>query len=459
MPRLNFGLILSSALLVAACSPQPPEGPALIEADQAVVNTAVIDFEGRKAVVREQQTVLIKDDRIVHVGPTSEIVVDDDALVIEGDGRYLLAGLTEMHGHVPPAASFGELPERYLNDVLFLYVANGVTTVRGMLGYPHQLQLKDDIASGQRMGPTLYLAGPSFSGNSVESAAQATQRVIEQRDQGWDLLKIHPGLTLEEYLALTSTATAADMDFAGHVPSAVGLEVALKAGQRTIDHLDGYLEHVDALTRPITEEELLELVQMTIRYEAGVVPTQALWATLIGAADEQQLKSYPELNLVPPAVRKGWLDFLKNPTTSYFNPTTAAIQQQNRQRLLKALHDGGAEILFGTDAPQLFSVPGFSIHREIDMMAEADLTPAAILYSATVATGNYFAEQDRFGRIAAGHRADFLLLPGNPLDNADVLRDLDGVMIRGYWLDRAVIDARLAEIQAAYTAGSAEGVL
>src|SRR5690606_16097717 len=97
------------------------------------------------------------------------------------------------------------------------------------------------IADGKRIGPTLYLAGPSFNGNSIESPEQATQRVIDQRDEGWDLLKVHPGLTLAEYQAMAKTARDANMDFGGHVPTDVGLEEALKAGQRTIDHLDGYL--------------------------------------------------------------------------------------------------------------------------------------------------------------------------------------------------------------------------
>ena len=435
-----------TTLALSACQPAiegPPPTPVT-----AITDVTVVDFDGHRAQLLPGQTVLIEGDRISAVG--SDIPVPKHATEIIGSEQFLLAGFTEMHGHVPPASSFGQLPERYLDDVLFLYVANGVTTVRGMLGYPHQLQLKQDIANGERLGPTLYLAGPSFSGNSIESVEQATQRVIDQRNEGWDLLKIHPGLTLDQYQALATTAAQANMDFAGHVPAAVGLENALAAGQRTVDHLDGYLEYVDAMQRPITAAEINQLIELSLRHGVTIVPTQALWQTLIGAGDAEALTAYPELAFVPPQVRQGWLDFLADPRTSYFNAESAQQQHQNRQQLLLALVRAGVPMVFGTDAPQLFSVPGFSIHREIATLQQAGLGIDEIIYSATVAAGAYFAEQDQFGQIRPGARADFMLLPSNPLTDASAIERIEGVMLRGQWLDRATLDARLADILAAY---------
>ncbi|AVJ54855.1 amidohydrolase [Idiomarina sp. OT37-5b] len=442
------GLFTTMALL-AGC--QQVQSEHVSSPDIAVINANVVTFNGKAAQLLSERAVYIENDRIQAVVPMAAArnLPESTRLIDAADG-YVLAGFTEMHGHVPPATDFGDLPRRYADDMLYLYVANGVTTVRGMLGYPHQLQLKTDIAEGRRQGPTLYLAGPSFNGNSIESVEQATQRVIEQREQGWDLLKIHPGLTLAEYRALARTARDSDMDFAGHVPKDVGLKVALEEGQRTIDHMDGYLEFVDALERPITEQELAQLVDLTLQYDVGVVPTQALWSTLIGAEDPQQLAHYPELDLVPPSVREGWLGYYQQPSMGYFNQDQADVQQQNRQALLKALHDADAKLIFGTDAPQLFSVPGFSIHHEIRIMQQAGIPLEAIYYYATVAAGDYFAEQDRFGRIEGGHRADFMVLSENPLEDAEALRQVLGVMVRGEWLSRNDIDKKLQEIRAAY---------
>lgn len=454
MNVFNFLLLAMVSVSVVACQQVTQNQitqPQLNSPDIALINANVITFDGKEAQVLSERAVYISGDRITDVQPMAAArnLPESTRLIDAADG-YVIAGFTEMHGHVPPATDFGNFPKRYAADMLYLYVANGVTTVRGMLGYPHQLQLKADIAAGKIMGPTLYLAGPSFNGNSIESVAQATQRVIEQREQGWDLLKIHPGLTLAEYQALAATASASDMDFAGHVPQQVGLETALKEGQRTIDHMDGYLEHVNAVNQPITQQQLNRLVELTKHHEVGVVPTQALWSTLIGAEDPEQLAQYPELALVPESVRSGWLSYYDEPSMGYFNREKAQVQQQNRQKLLKALHDADANIIFGTDAPQLFSVPGYSIHHEIRKMQDAGIPLEAIYYYATVAAGDYFSEQDTFGRIKAGHRADFMVLPDNPLVSAEALKQPQGVMVRGHWLSRKDIAQKVAQIRAAY---------
>ncbi|PWW07957.1 MULTISPECIES: amidohydrolase family protein [Pseudidiomarina] len=449
---VRFITLVTLLTFIAACEPAQPPAPETSHQSPknfAFTNVAVVNIARNSGEIAEAQTVLVVGDRITTVGATSAVTVPSGFVEIDGTNQFLMAGLTEMHGHVPPASSFGQLPERYLDDVLFMYVANGVTTVRGMLGYPHQLQLKQDITEGKRTGPTLYLAGPSFNGNSIESPEKATQRVIEQRDQGWDLLKVHPGLTLSEYQAMAKTARGANIDFAGHVPKDVGLEVALTEGQRTIDHLDGYLEAIDALNRPASKYELDYLVDLTLRHGAAVVPTQALWATIIGASDIEQLRQYEEIDYVPEAVRAGWFNYLEEPSLGYFNAEAAAIQQDNRQRLIRALFDGGVPIIFGTDAPQLFSVPGFSALREITVLHDAGIPLAGILHSATVAAGEYFADKDLFGRVAEGHRADLVLLQQNPLEDPAALAGRSGVMVAGQWLDRATIDNQLEAIRAA----------
>ncbi|RUO63074.1 amidohydrolase family protein [Pseudidiomarina insulisalsae] len=423
-----------------------------IDVETVVRNVNVITWDGQRARVQPQQSIAIRDGNIVAVG--DNVAGSEAAKVIDGNGGYVMAGFTEMHGHVPAAVSFGGMPERYADDMLYLYIANGVTTVRGMLGYTDQLQLKRDIAAGTRMGPTLVLAGPSFNDRTVTSPEQAAERVREHVAEGWDLLKIHPGLQLDEYRAVAAAAREAGIDFAGHVPLEVGIDVAMAEGQRTIDHLDGYLRYVGAIDRPVTGAELSQLVSMTVESNTTVVATQALWATLIGAGDARQLAAYPEILLVPQPVRDGWLEYYPRQGSSYFNADTAAIQQENRQRLLKALYEGGATIIFGTDAPQLFSVPGFSIHHEIRSMQDAGIPLEAIYYTATAAASDYFAESHdlKIGHVAPGYQADFILLKDNPLESAAALEQPRGVMVRGQWLDRATIDARLEEIKAAYAA-------
>jgi imidazolonepropionase-like amidohydrolase/poly(3-hydroxybutyrate) depolymerase len=399
--------------------------------------------------VLRNQRVVVQGDRIVDVGPADKLAVPQGATVIDGAGRYLMPGLAEMHGHVPPLADFSGIPARYLDDVLTLYLAGGVTTVRGMLGHDKQLLLKDDIASGKRLGPTLYLAGPSFNQHTVTSPEQARERVRQHKQQGWDLLKIHPGLSLEHYQAIADEAKQQGIDFAGHVPQDVGIEQAILLGSRTIDHLDGYMAALGGFDKELTAADMAPLIALTKANNVAVVPTQALWQTIIGASDPAQLQNYDELKYMPARVISGWQRYLQQPGGAYYSGDTAALHAQNRQRLLRALNEADVTILMGTDAPQLYSVPGLSLRREIPQMAAAGISNYDILRSGTVLVGEYFADKDRFGQVKTGQRADLLLVDGNPLQDLSVLYQPAGVMVRGQWLSRATLDSKLADIAAA----------
>ena len=154
----------------------------------AFVNANVVPMD-REAVL-SNHTVVVSKGRIAAVGPSASTDVPDGATVIDATGKYLMPGLAEMHGHMPG----GEMEE----IVMFLYVANGVTTVRGMLGQDGHLALREKANAGEIIAPTLYMAGPSFNDGTVDSPGEAESRVRQQKSAGWDLLKVHPGLTVEE---------------------------------------------------------------------------------------------------------------------------------------------------------------------------------------------------------------------------------------------------------------------
>jgi imidazolonepropionase-like amidohydrolase len=121
-----------------------------------------------------------------------------------------------------------------------------------------------------------------------------------------------------------------------------------------------------------------------------------------------------------------------------------------RRRILKALQTAGCPIALGTDSPQIYSVPGFSIHREMRSMADAGLSPQQILSEATRQPARYFGAEQEFGSVATGERADLLLLNANPLADLSNVGRRAGVMVNGRWLPEAEIEARLERIAAAY---------
>ncbi|GBC83114.1 Adenine deaminase [bacterium HR10] len=447
--RIRWTLIaLTGSLLIGSTfGARSARSPSATEV--AFLHVNVIPMTAER--ILEDHTVLVRGDRIVEIGPSARVNVPEGAVRIEGRGYYLLPGLGEMHGHIPPP----QAPREYLEAILFLYLSNGVTTVRGMLGAPGQLELRERANRGEILSPTLYLAGPSFSDASINSPEEAIARVREQKQQGWDLLKIHPGLTREEYDAMARTAKEVGMRWVGHVPAAVGIVHALEMGQETIDHLDGYIEYLEGDKGPLDRAKLEDIVRRTREAGAWVVPTMALWEVLIGARDLETLLAYPELRYMPPQVVESWTRAhrarLSDPQ---YDRKRAERIAANRKEILRALHRGGVRILFGTDAPQQFSVPGFSIHREIPVMLECGLTPYEILQTATRNVGEYFRHKDRFGTIEVGARADLILVKGNPLSDLGHLKHLAGVMVRGRWIAEAEIQQRLERLAATYRAGS-----
>lgn len=393
--------------------------------------------------VLKDHSVRVKDGRFVEVAPAGRIKAAAGVQRIDGKGKYLMPGMGEMHGHIPPPTS----PQSFIDDVLFLYVANGVTTVRGMLGHDGQLVFREKAKRNEIVAPTLYLAGPSFSGATVKSEEQAIARVKQQKAEGWDLLKIHPGLTTGQYDAMARTAREAGIRFSGHVPADVGILHALEQHQETIDHLDGYIEYLDKQGSPIPDSRLHEMAAKTKAAGASVVPTMVLWETIIGAQDPAWLHSFPELKYMPKPMVTQWKEaFAGRQSTPQFSLEKARRVAADRKRLLKTFDADGVTILFGTDAPQQFSVPGFSIHREMLAMAGAGMKPYAILKAGTASVGEYLKAKDAFGTISAGKRADAVMLDANPLEDVGNYSKISGVLLRGKWLSRGDLDARLEKV-------------
>ncbi len=441
--RLSLGFALAAcaaAPFAAACEQASQAGTT------AFVDVNVIPMDSERVLTGH--TVLVRGDRIVAVGPAADIHVPDGALRIDGAGKYLMPGLSEMHGHTPG----GNASDTFREQVMFLYAANGVTTVRGMLGLPGDLELKAKTNTGEVWGPTLYLAGPSFNGNSVTSPSQAADRVWTQEREGWDHLKIHPGLTVAEYDALAAAAAQAGIRFGGHVPADVGIRHAILMGQETFDHLDGYMEEAGGIRGPMDSARLEELFALTIGARAWVVPTMVLWEVgVIGLGDPEALAAYPEMRYWPPQGVEGWKNRLQAvQARDAWDVEQARRHASNRTRLLGMMNEAGVGILMGTDSPQMFSVPGFSLHRELAAMAEAGMSPYEILVSGTRNVGEYFQGYDTFGTVAAARRADLILTNANPLDDVANVADRAGVMVRGVWKSEEEIQQGLAEIAASF---------
>ncbi|MGH7416678.1 MAG: amidohydrolase family protein, partial [Candidatus Rokuibacteriota bacterium] len=311
------------------------------------------------------------------------------------------------------------------------------------------------------------VGSPALSGNTAPTADSARRLVEQRKAAGYDHLKIHEGLSREVYDTIVAVARRLKIPFAGHVPDPVGLTRALEAGQATVDHLDNYVLALEADDSPLKNEspqvraqrliyhvdeaKLPAVVAATKAAGTWMVPTLALWETFSGTESLDSLRARPELRYVPVQWRDAWAQAVA--TMRQNNPDAEAGRRvvALRRRILKALNDAGVGILLGTDSPQLFSVPGFSVDRELKSLLAAGLTPYEILRSGTRSVAVHFGAAEDFGTVAVGRRADLLLLEGNPLDDLSNVARRAGVMVNGRWLPEAEIQARLARIAEGFT--------
>lgn len=416
-------------------------------------------------VMQPGMSVLVRGGEIISLFPQERTIPMTNLTVIDGNGKYLVPGLAEMHAHVPtPVENSDEL----VRETLFLYLSNGITTIRGMLGAPYHLQLRTAIDKGEILGPRLFTSSPSLNGNTVPDVKTATEKVTQYKKDGYDFLKLHPGIKLDVFNEIVNTAKQVGIPFAGHVSIWVGINRALEAQYASIDHLDGYAEglvpariKVDPaangffgfnFTEHFDPDLAAALATMTKTKDVWVVPTQSLFDRWLSPEDPQLLANAPEMNFMDPKTRYAWVQT----KTTFIKDKEYSVAKYDKYRsmrlaLLQALHKAGVKFLLGSDAPQVFNVPGFSIQHEMQGLAAAGVPILDILRSGTIHPAQFFKQQATFGSIEVGKAADFILLGRNPLADIRHMQDIAGVMVRGTWLSRADLDERLAKIALKYS--------
>ena len=292
--------------------------------------------------------------------------------------------------------------------------------------------------------------------------------MLDQAAAGYDFIKVLRGLTREEFDAAVQAAAEAGTHLAGHVPEEVGVARALEAGQATIDHIDGYPQYMvspefapssaDAgfygvnLLEMIDDDQIVQVARETRDAGVWIVPTNTMIANVaLASPSAEELAARPQMAYLPRDLVQGWVQAKQGRVgTINQEPDAGERLVELRNRIVRIMHEEGVSLLLGSDAPQFFNVPGFSLHDELAYMVEAGLSPYEALQMGTVAPAEYFDAGDDFGRIAFGLAADLVLLADNPLEDVGAASRPLGVMVRGRWLDRDALDAGLATIADRY---------
>lgn len=402
----------------------------------AFVNVNVIPMD--KEHVLKNQTVIVRNGIVTDIGGAKKIKVPKDALVISGNSKlYLVPALAEMHTHL-----------RYDEDLLF-YVANGITTIRNMRGSPQHLEWREKVKRGEMLGPDIYTAGPTLSGpnsgfTEVRTAEEAEKLVREQKNAGYDFIKVYDQLPKAAYDAVIATARELQMPVAGHVPTEVGVEGVLKAKQASIEHAEQYIYHY--FGDNYNDKKIPHIAEATGKAGVYVCPTIGFIENFIYQVENKnKILDRPEMKYANPETFAYWVTDRKE--SSAQNRLINAFQN----KLIRGFRDANVKMLAGTDVYAFGLIPGISLHQELEKMVNAGLTPYQALETATKNPGEFF--KTNFGTIKVGNKAELILVDGNPLENISNLQRRSGVMVHGKWMPQAKLDSMTNEVAASFATG------
>lgn len=423
----------------------------------AFTDVSLIAMTG--APVQHGMTVVVRGSRISDVG--RNVRPPAGARVIDGSGMWMMPGLVDAHMHLTNIRSL-DVP------ILQVALANGVTSELDMggSGLPNpteRLRLRNDIADGRIVGPTVYIGAPKVDDPDLTRQGGAAL-VDAARADGYDFIKVYNQLSAEGYRGIMLRAHQIGMPVVGHVVRAIGLEGTLGSGQRGIVHMEEYLytyfpfnteEFATDPTGVLEPAAIHYLAEQTRKSGAWVTPTLVFYERMIEQSEDLgAVLAREQSRYIPDRYYSGnWVPERNHRARRFATPEglrnlRAALDYQ--RQMTRAFAEAGVPLLVGTDSPVATVAPGFDVHEELANLVEAGVPPEQALAAATCAAAPYLGRND-FGSIALGQRADLLLLTGNPIDNIRNTRAIAGVMARGHWLDRPALAALLEEHRRPHT--------
>ena len=416
------------------------------------------------ARVLRDQTVIVENARITRIGAAASVSAPANATVIDGRGKYLMPGLTDMHIHLVGGTG---APGDNVAQELALLVANGVTTARSLAGNAaNAIAIREKVKSGELVGPRLFVAGGSLNKNTTPTAQSVREAVEKQAAAGFDFLKTH-GVGSEVYDTMVATAKRLNMRLVGHVIPDYGLDRAIAAKQQ-VEHMDGYM----ALLAPkdvrtsfpggqfffgpeldaIQASEMPKLAQRLKQEGIWTSPTVVLFEMAASGSGADAYLQWPELQYASAQAKQAYTNQVNGNAQNPPPADRATKYVELRRAMVRALRDTKAPLMSGSDSPQFFLMPGFALHRELEALAAAGLTNFEVLSATTTGPVAYLQHVGipaDWGTVAVGKVADLILLNANPLDDVRNTRQLAGVMLAGKWLDSAAVKGLLDQVQAA----------
>jgi len=431
----------------------------------AFTHVTVIPMDEERILT--DQTVLVKEGRIVAMGLSFSIIVPDGATIINGEGKYMIPALSDMHIHLEGDAWNLLLPPELkqpkdatdFNDLLFLYIANGISTVQIMSALPEHIELREEIKRGELLGPRLILsrmidgpdkAWPPPISTWVKDPQEAQKAVADAHMQGYDRIKAYSFLSKASYDALIGAAKELKMGVDGHVPFVLSVEEVVAAGQNAIVHSEELMKFAKG---NYSKEQIGYYAKLVAESNTWVTPTLSTSHSIVSLlADPENEMSLPESNYMGPMAKGIWSFMNTNLYQTMPDEVRPGINEgyEYFQRpFTYAFHKAGGKILTGTDALLPGIVHGFSIHKELEELVAVGITPYEALKASTTNPFEFLGELDNAGTVEIGKVSNLLLLEENPLEAISNTRKIYGVLVQDRWIPKEEIKSRLNNISKA----------
>jgi imidazolonepropionase-like amidohydrolase len=410
----------------------------------------LVDVVSAKEI--RDSVIVIQGERIEQVGTEGSVAIPEGVEVVDARGKWIIPGLIDSHAH---AQSADETP-------LSLYLANGVTTIRNPGGNITVLRMtRERLARGELLGPRLFFSGPLLDGMPpvwpdmsllVDTPQRARSAVNFLADQGVDFVKVYNNVKEPELKAIVETAQVRGLPVAGHIPRSMTMTRAIELGMTRLEHIRvtgkeilsaEEAEKIDPLPLgrrepllwqrfDLQSEKMRLLIERLAQSKVFLDPT-LLTAELTEMPNPEAERKDPNNQYLSPAALEESVKASQSPLFDLpqeLRPV-AAEAFRKQQKFVGMCNHAGVRIIAGTDGPGIGSLlPGFGLHRELELLVASGLSPFEALRAAT-ATAAEALDKAQLGTIEGGKLADIVVLDGDPLEGIENLRKIHLVIARG----------------------------
>lgn len=396
-----------------------------------------------KEIVLYNQRVIVSDGKIAVIEPASRKSMHKIDISIQAKDKYLIPGLAEMHYHL----------QNDVQDEFKLLIANGVTVARNMTEYPgqNQIAIREKANNNELLAPYYVTTGPYLKADDLRTIEDVVKVVKKHHEKGYDFLKIADNLPKEIYLKLLEETTKYGIPIVGHGQRKLPLEYSLR--MKSIAHIEEFMNIFDAQQKADTA--YLKQVATTIKTSGLYVsPTLGIFEMISRYADDkkfEELKKSPEIKYLPKTYAAYCMtDSIHYRTNTWFTAPESLVrlhqELQWQKKFTRILYEAKVPLLAGSDTYGLF-LPGFSLHRELELLNSSGLSTYETLKTATVNPSRYLNQMAMNGTITEGKFANLVLLNKNPLADIRNTRSIEGVVIKGKWLARNELDNILKNVE------------